>query len=280
MSTNVIIVWVLAIGVMVLFPITVAIWFQRRSRVRWATFFYGAAVFAVFQLLTRVPALTVLAPKIGPVLAQSPALVAPYLLGLGLSAGLFESVGRWTGYRWLFRAPMAHNWQHGVAYGIGHAAIESILLVGGASALNLIQGIALTSSTVEQLQAAVPLATLQQTLAAREQYMAVTWSQPIWAAFERLCTLPFHVAMSLVVLFAFTRRRPGWLWLAVAIHGLADASLVMLVQLAHLAPWVVNAFLAVWAGASLWFIMWARTRTGSRAIAPRHGSVQPESSGG
>jgi uncharacterized membrane protein YhfC len=254
-QTIVIVSWALAVAIMVLWPVGWAIWFARRYRIKRVVYLYGALVFFVFQIITRVPALQVLNSWLGPKLQGAPTLQIVYLAALGLSAGLFESVGRWVGYRWLFRDPALYDWRHGVAYGIGHGGIESILLVGVTSGLNLAQAVALTRMTLDQVRGLVPEALLAQTLAAREQYLAVQWTDPVLAALERVLTLPFHVAMSLVVLLVFTRKQARWLWLAVLVHGLLDFSVILLARALPGQTWAVELYIALWAAASVWLIL-------------------------
>ncbi len=255
MQTATIIVWVLALAVMFLWPVGWAIWFGRRYRVKWQVFLYGAAIFFVFQMITRVPAVQLVGVWLGPRLQGQAALQTLYLAGLGLSAGLFESVGRWVGYRWLLRDPGLYDWRHGVAYGIGHGGIESILLVGVSSALNLVQVIVLTRMSPEQVRTMVPEALLAQSLAAREQYLAVQWTDPALAAIERVLTLPFHVAMSLVVLLVFVRRQTRWLWVAVLVHGLLDFTVILVARAFRAQTWVVELYVALWAAVSIWLIL-------------------------
>jgi uncharacterized membrane protein YhfC len=255
MAVSVIVTWVLALLVMFLFPVLLGIWFCRRYQVRWTVLLFGAAIFFVFQIVIRVPAVTLLGPVVAPHLRGSKVLLALYLAALAFSAGLFESVGRWVGYKWLFRSRLTYDWRHGVAYGIGHGGIESIVLVGLSSALSLVQGIVLTRMDTVQLQAIIPEAALAQTLAARELLLNVTWIDPLWAGWERMMTMPFHVAMSLIVLQVFTQGQIRWLWVAVLIHGLVDFGVLMGGQFLGFPIWAIELCLAVCAAAALWLIL-------------------------
>ena len=66
----------------------------------------------------------------GPQLQDNQEALIGYLIFLGFTAGLFESVGRWVGYKWWFRNSLPYDWAHGVAFGIGHGGIEAVALVG------------------------------------------------------------------------------------------------------------------------------------------------------
>ena len=253
MRPSVIFSWAAAITVMILFPIAVGIWVYRRYRVRWVVFLYGAGIFFIFQMILRIPAMALLGPILAPALKKSQALLTLYLIAVGFSAGLFESVGRWVGYRWLFRDAALYDWAHGMAYGIGHGGLESILLVGASSAMSLAQAILFTRMDPAQLRALLPEPAYAQVQTLLQKVTTMPWTEPLWAAAERVFTLPFHMAMSLVVLLAFTRRQARWLWVAVLAHGTLDTAVALLAQ-QHLPMWAIEAFIGVCGLASLWVI--------------------------
>jgi uncharacterized membrane protein YhfC len=105
-------------------------------------------------------------------------------------------------------------------YGLGHGGIESMLLIAGLVTITLIQVLALARTDLSTL----PLTDEQRALAA--QQLAAIAAQPSWApllgAWERMWTIPLHVALSLVVLQVFRRGSIRWLWLAILAHTLAD----------------------------------------------------------
>jgi len=191
--------------------------------------------------------------RLGDAVSQGTPLIL-YLAGLAFSAGLFESCGRWAGYRWFFRPRLPYDWAHAVAYGIGHGGFESAVYVGVMSALSFVQGIALTSMTPEQLANSASGDTLTQALQAREMFAQMTWDQPLLAAVERIGTVPLHIALSLVVLQVFTRKQPIYLLYAVLLHGLADSTAVMLNYVLKAPNWVTELGVLAWGAASVWYI--------------------------
>src|SRR5437762_12573181 len=86
-----------SIAFVIVYPIVLAIVAHRELRVSWRYVGYGAIVFFVFQLLTRVPAVQLIQAAIGPQLTASPPLMWTWLVVLALSAGVFEEVGRYVG---------------------------------------------------------------------------------------------------------------------------------------------------------------------------------------
>lgn len=149
---------------------------------------------------------------------------------LGLSAGLFEELTRAAIYRWW--AKDARSWRKGVLFGSGWGGIEAIIF--GALALATFFNMVVIRGT--DLSAVVPpeqLALAQQQV---ETYWGATPLMRMLGAFERLATVPIHIAMSVIVLQAFIRRGsriPGWGWVALAVlwHAVIDAVAVYLGQM-------------------------------------------------
>lgn len=253
-----------------LFPLAAAWFVGRRLQVSWRYFAYGAVIFLIFQLITRVPLVIVLQGVVTPYVEASRALIFGWLVALALTAGLAEEIGRYIGYRWLFREEK--TWSRAVMYGLGHGGFESMVLVGGLTLLGLINLLALSSVDL----ATLPLTDEQQELA-RQQLAAVA-AQPDWlplaGAWERLWTLPFHVALSVIVLQVFRRGQMGWLWLAITLHTLVNLiavgiapALALQGTAAILIPEVVVMFAGI---AGLWVIL-ATTR--ERRAPARDGGV-------
>src|SRR5579859_1938484 len=87
----------------IVYPIVLAVGAHRWLQTGWRYVGYGALVFFVFQVITRVPAVQLIQSAIAPQLKASPALMWTWLVALALSAGVFEEGGRYVGYRVLMR---------------------------------------------------------------------------------------------------------------------------------------------------------------------------------
>ncbi len=276
--------WFLASGVTIIFvivyPFALAIIAHQRLRVGWRYFWYGALIFLLFQLVTRVPIVTVLGIVLAPALRASAVERWAWLVALALTAGLAEEVGRYVGYRWLMGRE-EKTWSKAVMYGVGHGGLESIVLVGGSALLSLVN-------------VAVALAVINPaTLPAGQRHTVVTQfaalaAQPGWepllGAWERLWTLPVHIALSVVVLQVFRRRQWRWLWSAVAAHAAFDFISIALVQSltlllrAQTATLITEGFIAVAGLIAVWVIFALRdgTEQASTGLVPLVG----ESAGG
>lgn len=201
----------------ILFPLLLGFIVWRRFGVSWRYFLYGALIFFLFQLVTRVPAVLVIQNLIQPQLQASRPFLLIWLVILSFTAGLFEEGGRYIGYRWLMRGE-TKTWSKGVMFGLGHGGLESMLFVGGLSILTLVNLVALSAMNLQVLPEA------QRNLVT--QQLAQIAAQPVWmpllAAYERFWTIAIQVGLSVMVLQVFVRGSLRWLWLAILAHMLVD----------------------------------------------------------
>jgi uncharacterized membrane protein YhfC len=243
---------VAAILFAILYPLALAVVARRRLGVGWRFFGYGALIFFLFQLISRVPLMQGVQSQIAPQLQASRALLIAWLVTAAVTAALFEEIGRYIGYRWLMRNE-EKTWPKAIMYGIGHGGIESILLVGGLMIVGLINMIVLPN---------IPLDTIPEAQRAQVQaQIAALQNEPAWlpllGAWERLWTLPIQIAFSVIVLQVFRRGSLRWLWLAIAGHTLVDLS-VALPALLNLqgtgATLLVEGIVTLFGIAALWVI--------------------------
>jgi uncharacterized membrane protein YhfC len=241
----------------ILYPLALGLFARRRLGVGWRYFGYGALIFVLFQLVSRVPVTLAIQALITPQLQASRAALISWIAISALTAGVCEELGRYVGYRWLMKGE-EKTWAKGVMYGLGHGGIESMLLVAGLVAVTLIQVLALARTDLSTL----PLTAEQRAQAA--QQLAAIAAQPSWAplvgAWERVWTIPLHVALSLVVLQVFVRGSIRWLWLAILAHALVDllgAGIAPMLQLSGMAALLVPEAIITAVGLlSLW-VIWA-----------------------
>ena len=209
----------------VVYPFVLAIIARLRLHVSWRYFWYGALVFAVFQIFTRVPAVVVLNNVLASQLKASAPFRFTWLVILALTAGLFEEVGRYVGYRVLMRRE-EKTWSKAVMYGIGHGGMESVVLVGLLGLLSLLNIIITATLNLNVL-------TPSQHATVVHQFATIN-AQPAWfsllGGWERLWTLPVHIALSVMVLQVFRRKNIVWLWLAIFAHAVVDFTSVEIIQ--------------------------------------------------
>ena len=261
---------VAAIVMQIVLPLLLGFIARRYLRVGWRYFAYGMLIFFLFQIATRVPVIQFVQAAGSAVLRPSSPLFWAWVFVTALTAGLCEEIGRWVGYRWLIREH-ERTWPVAVMYGLGHAGLESMLLVAGLSAVSLIGLLSLTAADLSQLSN-------EQRTAVTSQ-LAILAAQPGWfpllGAWERACTIVIHVGLSVTVLQVFRRGTLTWLWLAIAAHTLVNliaTGLLPLLGPARTSSAVMTEFiiglLAIFAAWAAWRL---RDQPAAGRIAARFG---------
>ncbi|HUX88198.1 MAG TPA: YhfC family glutamic-type intramembrane protease [Chloroflexota bacterium] len=252
-SSTLIAAWVFAIVVMIVYPLALAVLAHRRLDVSWRYFGYGALVFLVAQVVLRIPIITALGLLVGRSLSQSVAIQLGWGLFLAITAGIFEEVGRYLGYRWLMRR-QEKTWNKGVMYGLGHGGFESIVLVAVSSLATLVTLLTLSQSGLGAMPPAQRAALVAEAAALTN---GPAWL-PLLAAWERIWTVAIQVANSVIVLQVFRRGQMYWLWLAILDHGIVDFVSPVLVPKLGLPPvattLVSEAFIGLFGLVAVWII--------------------------
>jgi uncharacterized membrane protein YhfC len=205
-------------------PLALGVYLARRYRVEWGLFGAGALIFVGAQVLHIPFNAYLLAPLLEQLdVQQSGGLLLTALL-LGLSAGLFEELARYLGFRYWLKE--GRSWRAALMVGAGHGGIESILL-GLLVVYALIQALALRGADLSQVLPAGQIALAEAQLQA---YWSAPWYAAILGAVERAATICFHLSASVLVARALTRRNLLWLLLAIGWHTLVDALAVYGIQ--------------------------------------------------
>jgi uncharacterized membrane protein YhfC len=261
---------------MIALPLLLGLVARRRLNVVWRYFWFGALIFLLFQLVTRVPLVQITQALIAPQLQASRPLLFAWLGILALTAGLAEEIGRYLGYRW-FMGREEKTWPKAVMYGLGHGGLESMVLVAGLAALGLVNVLLLPSL--------LPTLPTDQRARATQALTAIA-AQPAWVPllglWERAWAIAFHVAMSVVVLQVFRRNNITWLWLAVALHTAFDGVTVFLQQLLPLEAvakaLVVEGVIALMGLGCLWLLFALRDRPDEASESPAAQIIQERTS--
>lgn len=204
-------------------PTALAIVFIKKRGAKWRAFLIGAAVFTVFQILTRVPLLSWMRTTAWFTLfmVTQPVL---YILLLAFTAGVFEEVGRFAGIQ-LLRKPGMLTWDNAFVFGLGHGGIEAFWLIG----------INYTVAIVQALGGQIPAAVI---------------STPsiyfLLGGLERVLAIAMHIGFTMLVFYAVKQRKPLYLLAAIAAHTVVDAAVPLLKQAGmSLGVWESEGVLAV-----------------------------------
>jgi uncharacterized membrane protein YhfC len=139
----------------------------------------GALGFYLTQMVIRIPLLSVpaVAEGLGGLYGQSPMV---YFLFMAFTAGLFETTGRLFVFRSLLYKRLSYR--TGLAAGFGHGAVEALILVG-------------------VTYGGAPLPEDPALAAGVAQLAATPAALFLAAAVERICTVCFHIAASLLLCY-------------------------------------------------------------------------------
>ena len=216
---------------MIALPILLGIYLINKFRFGWKLWGIGACIFIASQIFHIPFNNYVLNPYLSKI-QQSIQGTSGLLIiaaSLGLSAGIFEETARYCMYRWWIRD--TRSWRSGILVGAGHGGIEAIIL-GILVLLSYLNMMAYRNSDLSSLNL-----TLDQLQIANQQlqaYWSAPWYSTLLGAVERLFTIPFHIAASVLVLQVFTRRQGHqqlkWLGLAILYHAFADAAAVFIAR--------------------------------------------------
>ena len=145
-----------------------------------------------------------------------------YCLLLAVTAGVFEMLGRWIVAKIIGEAI---TFKKGVAAGLGHGSIESILLIGVTYVNNLLYIMAINNGTFDSLieQAAAAGQNTDTWYEVREALLGSVSGVIYLAGYERVLTLVIHIALSLIVCyFVWKKKTAQGLVICAAAHTAVD----------------------------------------------------------
>ena len=214
----------------------------------------GAAGFVIPQMLIRLPILNLLGANAGFVtFAQNHPMV--YAFGLAFTAGLFELAGRYA-VALVLRRKLSYA--RCLAAGLGHGGIEAMLIVGITYVNNLICIFLIQTGSLDAMIAQTAAAGGDGAAleAIKQTFLTAGSGMFLLAGIERLLTMVFHTAMSLLVCYSLARRRPlPGLLVCLGLHTLIDcaAGLSLVLPQAAAMP-IIYTLLTAMALLSLWII--------------------------
>ncbi len=247
-----ILLMVVTLFLSVIVPVVLLIILLRGRKGFFSAWLAGALGFFIPQLLIRIPILQFIGTTTWYAELAKNHFVLLALL-LAVTAGLFETAGRFLVFRVGLKKRLSY--MTGLSAGLGHGAVESIVLIGLTYVNNLVISLAINAGSLESL---VPDAEL-----AGQVTSALTETSPdlfLAAGVERIFTMAFHAALSVLLCYLMIKGRSAIGFLAVmALHAAIDFAAVMLPSFG-LTVWPIEGGLAVVAVASILLIIRIRPR--------------------
>lgn len=178
---------------------------KKKGKGVWSAWLLGAAGFFVMQIIIRVPVLNILSLNEG-FLSFAQNHYGWYCFFLAFTAALFELIGRYA-----VAKIMSKNltYERGVAAGLGHGGIEAMVLIGMTYISNLLYIMMINTGTFDTMveQTAALGVDTSSLVAVKESLLSTSSAMFLLAGYERILTIIFHTAMSLVVCYFVSRKK-------------------------------------------------------------------------
>lgn len=251
-----------------LLPLLLLIIIKRKTKYLIGALVVGALSFYISQMVIRIPLLQLVQSKI--TIGNSWRDILVLALCLGLSAALFEEMGRYFSIKLLLKEEK-YTYKTGIVHGIGHGGCEAILLVG----INYIVMTAVAFSIFRNgldssLFLKFPEFQQQTLLLAFENN---TPSMFLLAGIERAITIFFHIAISVMIMEGIVREKTKrFFWLAIVLHTALDAGVVILSKVGC-GYWLIESFILIFAIGGILYAILAKKRFGDK-INPQNSAAR------
>lgn len=239
---------VFSIILSVLVPVILIVYLRRKFKFSLKPVFVGILTWIVFsQVLEKLLHVYVL--TLNPYTINLTKNAFVYALYGGLAAGVFEEVGRFLMMKFMMKKH--HQWKDGIAFGLGHGAIEALLIGGVTTLISLTLALTLNSGSLPPANPAMPPEVLTQLTNQLTQTSPFVFAI---AGVERLLAIVAHVFFSLLVLYGVVSRHTRYLIYAILAHALMDF-LPALYQKQVVSIWVAELSILVFASFASIFIL-------------------------
>jgi len=211
-------------------PFVIASIIKGKGFSTWRIFFIGMLGFFITQVLIRIPLLQIVSTQ-NWFITLSDHMVL-YFGFLALTAGLFETFGRFMVFKWFIKRHQ--DYHDGFMAGLGHGGIEAILLVGFSYISNIATSLLINMDMSDALVSGeevseAAIGGLNETI----QLLSTTPSaQFLIGGIERIFAISVHTGLSILVLEGIRRKQIcRYLGIAVLFHTLLDFTSVLASEL-------------------------------------------------
>lgn len=183
-------------------PITLAVYMWKKYRASWAIFFLGMILFLIS--LIRIPLNNLFSTIIANNFSGDLVII---LIGLfaSLTAGIFEEGVRVLAFGAIIKP---RSYDKGIMYGIGHGG-------GGESMIFVAMSVLVSFITYRFFPGILPTSLLVQ-------IAGVDWYIPIIGALERILAIAIQISLSVLVMYAFIKRKYYFILISILYHMAVD----------------------------------------------------------
>ncbi|WP_125154318.1 YhfC family intramembrane metalloprotease [Clostridium rectalis] len=213
-------VFVSIIGILItsILPVMISAILIKKYGSSWKVFAIGACVFFITQPLLRIPILKYLQfkPWFYSFIVTNFIL---YSILLGITAGIFEEVGRYIAFKLLLKNNL--KWQDGVIFGLGYGGIEAFLFLGISCILN---------------------------------FYTLNPSTLALGIIERIGAMIIHIGMTMLVLYSVKYNNKKYLFYAIGFHTFVDAP-IGIFQKANVSLILIESYVLIMAAIAMLILL-------------------------
>ncbi|MBV7272775.1 YhfC family intramembrane metalloprotease [Clostridium sp. PL3] len=187
------------------------------------SFFIGVLVFLISQVFLRLPIIQYILPKMEWYSIMTVLHPISYCIFLGATAGLFEEVGRFLGFKLALKKN--RSWFDGLSFGMGHGGIEAMIISGASSVQNLLILISLNKGSYDSSKYGLSEERV------RALFETTNSMNVLFGGIERIFAILLHIGLTLLILYGINKGKKRYLGLAILIHGAIDSSLAIFMNL-------------------------------------------------
>ncbi len=190
----------------ILGPVLVLIIWKLRTKTSVVPALIGASAFILFALVFEQFLHSIILGNSSPILSN-PLL---YSLYAGVSAGIFEETGRFISFKFFLKS--YNNKRNAITYGIGHAGIEIIFIMGLTAISNIIILEVLASGSLNSLTESMTPEAMAAINDTAKLFEETDISVYFLGITERIFAFISHVSMSILVFAAVHHKNLRYLF--------------------------------------------------------------------
>lgn len=201
-------------------PIGYFIYLMRKKPSEIKIFFIGVGVFLISQVFLRIPIIKYILPNFEWYNTMQYFYPIIYAIFLGITAGVFEEVGRFLGFKLDLNKKISLS--YGISFGMGHAGIEAMIISGISSIRNLVMIISLNQGIYKSSRFGISEEKMI------EVFKSLKASYVLMGGIERAFAIAMHIGLTLIVLYGISKKKKVYLYVAILIHGCIDSLFAIL----------------------------------------------------
>ncbi len=252
-SNSVIAMLVLDLVICFILPVVIFIFIQKKYKKSVKVFLLGALAFFVSQIVLRIPIINNILPQFTWYIAFQIKYPYLYWIFLGLTAGIFEELGRLILIKFFMKKN--RRFIDSISFGLGHGAIEAMIITGITYITMLVFAIMINTGGI-----GAKLNLPQEAInAIYAQITALSPLDAIMGGIERIIAMGIHIGLTVIIFEGVIKNKAAiYFIIAVLIHAAIDSSIGFMSQMFGFSVLAMEAVFAVMSAALMLYVYRAR----------------------